>query len=327
MWKGKRVTVTGGTGMIGRQLVNLLREKGAIITVVSLDDPIDLPLDVSFEKLNLLSFDNCLKACKGMDYVFNLIGVKGSAGITRKRTASFFVPTILFNTNMMEAARVSGIEKYLYTSTIGVYAPDSKFFEDNVWKTFPSENDKFAGWAKRMGELQAEAYKIEYGCDSIAIVRPANVYGPYDNFDPETAMVIPALIRRIVDGENPLTVWGDGIEVRDFIHAKDVAEGMLIAMDSANCIPINLGSGTGVTIKELVEAICVSVDKPPEINWDLSKKSGDAIRLMDITRARSLGFKPKISLTEGIKETVDWFLKHKEWVDQRYNVFKEEKFI
>ena len=327
MWKGKRVTVTGGTGMIGRQLVNLLREKGAIITVVSLDDPIDLPLDVSFEKLNLLSFDNCLKACKGMDYVFNLIGVKGSAGITRKRTASFFVPTILFNTNMMEAARVSGIEKYLYTSTIGVYAPDSKFFEDNVWKTFPSENDKFAGWAKRMGELQAEAYKIEYGWDSIAIVRPANVYGPYDNFDPETAMVIPALIRRIVDGENPLTVWGDGIEVRDFIHAKDVAEGMLIAMDSANCIPINLGSGTGVTIKELVEAICVSVDKPPEINWDLSKKSGDAIRLMDITRARSLGFKPKISLTEGIKETVDWFLKHKEWVDQRYNVFKEEKFI
>lgn len=327
MWKGKRVTVTGGTGMIGRQLVNLLREKGAIITVVSLDDPIDLPLDVSFEKLNLLSFDNCLKACKGMDYVFNLIGVKGSAGITRKRTASFFVPTILFNTNMMEAARVSGIEKYLYTSTIGVYAPDSKFFEDNVWKTFPSENDKFAGWAKRMGELQAEAYKIEYGWDSIAIVRPANVYGPYDNFDPETAMVIPALIRRIVDGENPLTVWGDGIEVRDFIHAKDVAEGMLIAMDSANCIPINLGSGTGVTIKELVEAICVSVDKPPEINWDLSKKSGDAIRLMDITRARSLGFKPKISLTEGIKGTVDWFLKHKEWVDQRYNVFKEEKFI
>ena len=163
-----------------------------------------------------------------MDIVFNLAGVKGSPAMANERPASFLVPTITFSYNMMEAARREGVERYLYTSSIGVYAPAEYFREDDVWKTFPSPHDRFAGWAKRMGELQAEAYKIEYGWDKISIVRPANVYGPYDNFDPANAMVIPSLIYRALDGEAPLTVWGDGTPIRDFIHARDVARGMML---------------------------------------------------------------------------------------------------
>ena len=139
MFKDKKILVTGGTGMIGRQLVGLLHGLGAKIRVVSLDTPEGLPQGTEFLKLNLNSFENCLKACEGMEMVFSLVGIKSSAGIVQKRPASIFVPMILFNTNMMEAARVSGVKRYLYTSTNGVYGPAEVFHEDDVWKSFPSE--------------------------------------------------------------------------------------------------------------------------------------------------------------------------------------------
>ena len=314
--------------MIGRQLVSLLVELGANVRVVSLDDHPEMNKNVEFKKLNLLSYDNCLTACKGMDYVFHLVGIKGSPLAVRKQPASFFVPVLLFNTNMMEAARVSKVKRYLFTSTLGVYAPAKKFYEDDVWKTFPSPNDRYGAWAKRMGELQAETYAIEYGWKEIAIVRPANVYGPYDNFDPINSMVIPSLIRRVVEGENPLKVWGDGSEVRDFIHARDVAVGMLLAMEKrADGTPINLGSGKGVRIKDLVTAICGCVATPPKIEWDLSKKSGDKIRIMDISRAQKIGFNPQVTLLEGIRETMEWYVQHKKSLAKRYNVFHQKTFI
>ena len=134
----------------------------------------------------------------------------------------------------MEAARRCGVDRFLYTSSIGVYSPSEIFHEDDVWNTFPSPNDRFAGWAKRMGELQAEAYAIEYGWERISIVRPANVYGPFDNFDPGSAMVIPSLINRATSGENPLLVWGDGSQIRDFVHADDVARGMLVVVEKGS---------------------------------------------------------------------------------------------
>jgi GDP-L-fucose synthase len=176
-----------------------------------------------------------------------------------------------------------------------------------------------------MGELQAEAYKIEYGWQDIAIVRPANVYGPYDNFDPNTAMVIPSLIKRALDAKNPLVVWGDGSQVRDFIHARDVARGMMLALESNTGEPVNLGSGVGVTIKEIVEIIVNNIKDKPEVVWDTSKPSGDKKRLMDISRARSIGFQPSISIEEGIKETMDWYLANHDIVSRRYNVFTEDK--
>jgi len=324
-YKGKYITVTGGTGLIGRPLVKKLIDRGANVRIVSLDDPSRAHPDAEFLHLNLTRFENCMEACKGADFVFHLAGIKGSPAMTAKQPASFFVPTILFNTNMMEAAYQSNIKRYLFTSTIGVYSPSKVFYEDDVWKTFPSENDRFAGWAKRMGELQAEAYKIQYNWEDIAIVRPANVYGPYDNFDPKNAMVIPALIKRALDGENPLKVWGDGSPIRDFINADDVAEGMILALEKGTGKPINLGSGIGVSIKEIVNIIVNNMDKKPEILWDTSKPSGDKKRLMDISRAKAIGFKPKISIEEGIKQVMNWYQQNKEIIDKRYNVFTEEK--
>lgn len=320
-YKNKKILVTGGTGLIGRPLVKTLIDVGAKVRIASLDDPSRADPRAEFLRTDLTRFENCMQVCGGMEIVFHLAGIKGSPKMTKERPASFFVPTILFNINMMEAARKAGAKRYLYTSTIGVYSPAEVFYEDDVWKSFPSENDKFAGWAKRMGELQAEAYRIEYGWDQISIVRPANVYGPYDNFDPENAMVIPSLIRRAVDGENPLTVWGDGMPVRDFIHARDVARGMMRVVEKGETRPVNLGSGKGVTIREIAEVILKNLPQKTEIVWDTSKPAGDRKRLMDISRARALGFEPSVSLEEGIAETMEWYRAHKEEINKRYNVF------
>lgn len=327
-YQGKKVLVTGGTGLIGRPLVELLLAAGAEVTIVSLDDPCRAPQGVIFKQADLREFSNCMDLAKGMDIVFQLAGVKGSPAMTAKRPASFYVPTITFNTNMMEAARRNKVDRYLYTSSVGVYAPAEVFYEDDVWQTFPSPHDRFAGWAKRMGELQAEAYKIEYNWHNISIVRPANVYGPYDNFDPENAMVIPSLINRALSGENPLTVWGDGSPIRDFIHARDVAKGMMLAIEKGINVPINLGSGSGVTIKTIAEIVAANIPgKKIAIVWDTSKPKGDAKRLMSMERAHSYGFQPTISIEEGIKETIAWYLENQASLGLRYNAFTEKAHL
>lgn len=322
MFNHRKVLVTGGTGMIGRYLVELLLERGAKVRIASLDDPSRAHPDAEFMRLDLTDMDACVEACAGMDDVFHLAGIKGSPKMTREKPASFFVPTILFNTHMMDAARRAGVENYLYTSSVGVYAPSSRFFEEDVWKTFPSPNDRFAGWAKRMGELQKEAYEIEYGWKNICVVRPANVYGPYDNFDPENAMVIPSLIHRVSQGENPLVVWGDGSQIRDFIHAKDVARGMLHMMDNRVYEPVNLGSGTGVSIRQIVEIITENWPNKIQVIWDTSKPAGDAVRILDTQRAESHGFKPSINIAEGIREVLGWYQSHGAASQMRYNVFR-----
>lgn len=327
MYGGKRVLVTGGTGMIGRPLVEALLARGARVRIASLDDPSRALPGAEFRRVDLTDFRACVDAAAGMDMVFHLAGVKGSPLMTKTRPASFFVPTLSFNTNMMEAARQMKVERYLYTSTVGVYAPAEVFREDDVWKTFPSENDRFAGWAKRMGELQAEAYRIEHGWDKVAIVRPANVYGPYDNFDPANAMVIPSLIRRALDGEDPLVVWGDGSPVRDFIHASDVAEGMLAAMAAPEKTPMNLGSGEGVTIRRIVEVVVANLDKKPEVVWDATKPSGDKKRLMDVSRARAIGWAPKVSIEDGIRQVMDWYRTHRAEAETRHNTFTAAKLM
>ncbi len=326
-YKDKKVLVTGGTGLIGRPLLDLLVQANAKVTCVSLDKPQDLDKNINFIKADLRNLDNCIKICKGQDLVFNLVGVKGSPKMCKEKPASFYVPTIMFSINMMEAARQAKVERYMFTSSIGVYQPAEIFNEDDVWSTFPSDNDRIPGWAKRVGELQAEAYEIQYQWDKISIVRPANVYGPYDNFDPENAMVIPSLINRASSGERPLTVWGDGSPIRDFIYSKDVALGMMKVMESGYNKPINLGSGTGVTIKEIAEAIANLMPDKCEIIWDTSKPSGDVKRLMNTQRAESLGIYAKTSLNQGIKETVDWYNANYKKDFARYNAFTDKTYI
>ncbi|BBO79771.1 GDP-L-fucose synthase [Desulfosarcina ovata subsp. sediminis] len=327
IYKGKKVLVTGGTGMIGRPLVEMLLSAGAEVRVVSLDDPSRAHSDVQFLRLNLMDYQACVQACSGIDYVFQLVGVKGSPAMTAKKPASFFVPLLLMNTNMMEAAFREGVERYLYTSSVGVYGPAEVFYEDAVWESYPSKNDWFAGWAKRMGELQGDAYKIEYGWDKTVIVRPANVYGPFDNFDPNSAMVIPSLIRRAVQGENPFVVWGDGSSVRDFIHAKDVARGMMMALEKLPDGSVNLGSGTGIKIRELVEEVVSNMDSRPKIVWDKTKPHGDRRRVFDLKRARKMGFKAQIPLKEGIAETVEWYRRNQHIADKGYNVFSSDRYL
>ncbi len=322
-YKDKKVLVAGGTGMIGRFLVDKLIEKGAKVRISSLDDASRANPEAEFIKTDLTDYSNCLSACDNMDYVFNLLCVKGSPKIIAERPASFFDSIALFNINLLRAARKAGAERYFYTSTIGVYAPAEVFREDDVWKTMPSKNDWFSGWAKRIGELQAGAYQVEFNWNKISIARPANVYGPYDNFNPTNSMVVPSLIKRVVDGENPLIVWGNGSQVRDFVYAEDVAEGISLVLEKEYSLPVNLGSGTGYSIKNLAEVITAKIKNPPAVVWDISKPQGDKRRVMDISRAKSLGWEPRTSLEDGIEKTMKWYAENKQITDDRYDVLKK----
>ena len=315
--------------MIGRALTELLLAADAKVRVASLDAPELCPEGAEFIRANLVRWEVCQQIVKDMDYVFHLVGTKGSVGIGESKAASFFVPHLLFNTHMMEAARQAKVARFLLTSSVAISPPAEVFVEDDAWTGSPHPTDRFAAWAKRMGELQAEAYKIEYGWDEIAIVRPANVYGPYDNFDPQTAMVIPALIHRVRSGENPLVVWGDGSAIWDFIFSRDCARGMMLALENgANCTPVNLGSGEGLSIKELGEAGVACVDDPPGVEWDADKQSGDSIRLMDMTRAREMiGFVPETPIQEGVRQTVEYHKSIAGSVSARYNVFKQGDYM
>lgn len=323
----KEVLVTGGTGMIGRALVSKLANQGANIKIASIDKPHrnDPILGMAeFVHSDLRYFENCKKLVMGKDVVFHVAGIKGSPRMTAEKPSSFFTNTMMFNLNMMEAARLAEVQRYLYTSSVGVYAPSTIFYEDTVWSTFPSENDKFAGYAKRMGELQAQANEIEYDWKAVSIVRPANVYGPYDNFDSKTGMVVPSLISRFASPENPIRLWGDGSAVRDFIYADDVAEGMLTVIKQNYNKPVNLGSGTGTKISELA-SIIQSFFPNKEILWDSNMPKGDDIRVMDTSLSKSIGIENHVSLNDGITRTIQWFLENQDLTIQKYNAFDEIK--
>jgi len=320
MFKDKKVLITGGGGMIGRSLINQLIEKECKIYVADLTTPTDLPEGVEHLQVDLRFFDNCMDICKGMNYVFHLAGVKGSPQMAKEQPVDFMVPMLQFNTNMIQASFEAKVDWFLYTSSVGVYSPADVFFEDSVWSTFPSPNDKYAGWAKRMGELQTETYKIQYGFDRFSIVRPANVFGSYDNFNPANAMVIPSLIRKAQENDI-LEVWGDGTPIRDFIYADDVAKGMIFAVENKITKPLNLGSGVGYTIKEVVDLVVKHSGKDLEVKWLSDKPNGDQKRLFDMGTAKSYGWEIEIGLEDGIKKTTEWFLNNKEILDKRYNPF------
>ena len=252
-FQNRNAVVTGGTGLIGRQVVTILCDVGARVRVVSLDD-----FNIDSRALHvygdLTSFGFCKEITKGMDFAFHLAGIKGSIEVTRSKPASFFVPLLMFNTNVLEACRLNKVGKVVYTSSIGAYSSAEVFREGENQDGPPM--DMFPGWAKRMAELQVKAYQQQYGQENFAVVRPCNVYGPGDNFDPENAMVIPTLMHRILSGENPVVIWGDGSAVRDFAYSRDVAEGVILALyHGTKGGFVNLGSGTGVTIRELVETL------------------------------------------------------------------------
>ncbi len=318
---GKNTMVTGGSGLIGRQVVNLLCDAGACVRIVSLDK---VSVDDRAEHIygDLTSFDFCKDVIKSMDFVFHLAGIKGSIEVTKTKPASHFVPALMFNTNVLEASRVNKVQKTVYTSSIGAYASAEVFKESENLDGPPM--DFMSGWAKRMAEMQIQAYKTQYGLDNFAVVRPCNVYGPGDNFDPDNAMVIPALMYRIYHKEDPLIVWGDGGAVRDFAYSRDVAEGVISALYyGTRSAFVNLGSGKGYTIKELVETLSSFIGFKYE--FDASKPAGFPKRVMDISLARELiHYNPTTTLQDGLKQTWDWFINNQDEHLRKMNYFKEQ---
>lgn len=317
---GSNALVTGGTGLIGRQVVRILCDAGASVRVVSLDR---MTVDERAEHVtgDLADFDLCKQLTRDMDYVFHVAGIKGSIDVTKSKPASFFVPLLMMNTNMLEAARVCGVKKTVYTSSIGAY-PSAEVFKESDGDDGPPM-DMFPGWAKRMAEMQIQAYRIQYGLENFAVVRPCNVYGPGDNFDPDNAMVVPSLMYRIRHGEDPLRVWGDGSAVRDFAYSEDVAEGVILALyHGTQGRYVNLGSGRGYSIRELVETLHRFI--PFNYEFDTTKSSGFPRRVMDISLARDmLGYDPQTSLAEGLKRTWEWFVANREEYLDRKNYFAE----
>lgn len=318
---GKSVLVTGGTGLIGRQVVNILCKAGAFVKVVSLDK-----INVNEKAVHiygdLISFEFCKEVTEDIDFVFHMAGVKGSIEVTKTKPASFFVPILMFNTNVLEASRINRVQKLIYTSSIGAYASAEVFKETENLDGPPM--DMFPGWAKRIAEMQIQAYKIQYGLNNFSIVRPCNVYGPGDNFDPETAMVIPSLMYRIYHKEDPVLIWGDGAATRDFAYSRDIAEGVVLALyHGTKSSFVNLGSGKGYTIKELVETLNSFIDF--NYKFDTSKPSGFPKRVMDISLAReSIDYNPTTSILEGLKETWNWYVKNQEEYIKKKNYFREK---
>jgi len=318
-FENKTCLVTGGSGLIGRSIVNILCDSGAIVKVVSLDK---LNVDSRAEHLikDLRYLDVCLEVTKNIDFVFHVAGIKGSIDVTRSKPASFFVPLLMFNTNLLEAARISKVKKLVYTSSIGAYSSAEVFHEDKNRDDVPM--DMYPGWAKRMAELQIRAYREQYNLDW-SIVRPCNVYGPGDNFDPDNAMVIPSLMMRIRRGESPLVVWGDGSAIRDFAFNKDVAEGVINALYYGTKGDfVNLGSGVGTSIRELVEGLASFLNFKYE--FDKTKSSGFPKRVMDISKAKEIiNFNPSTSLIDGLKLTWEWFQNNSDEYLKRKNYFAE----
>ena len=321
-FRGQAVLVTGGTGMIGRQIVGMLCEAGAAVKIVSLDD---LVVDDRADHVrgDLTHLDVCLDVTRDMDSVFHVAGIKGSAGVASTMLATHVVPTLMVNVNVLHACRENAVKRAVYTSSIGAYANGEVFKEEDPGNFHDAPMD-FAGWAKRMAELQIHAYHKQYGLDGYSIVRPSNVYGPGDNFEPKNAMVVGSLMNRIQSGENPLSVWGDGSAIRDLVFCRDVAEGCILALDhGTEGRDVNLGSGRGYSTKELVETLQEFLDFDYE--FDPSKPTGYPKRVMDITLAQKLiDYNPTTTLRQGLEETWNWFLAHREEYHNRKNYFAEE---
>ena len=305
----KKVIVTGGTGLIGRQVVNFLTKTNCNVTSVSLDD-LKLNADCNYIYGDLTDFDFCKKITKGFDFAIHTAGIKGSVDVTNNKPASFFIPMLMMNTNFLEACRLNNIKKAVFTSSIGAYSVNEILKEKEEFEIKPPM-DSYPRWAKRMAELQIKAYHKQYGINSFSIVRPANVYGPGDNFDPNNAMVIPSLINKILNGDNPVKIWGDGSAIRDFIYSKDVAYGIILALiNEENANYYNLGSGKGISVKELVETLNQILDFNYE--YDRNKPSGAPKRIMDISKAnKELNFYPQTDLKTGLQETIDWYKDNK----------------
>lgn len=304
-WAERRVTVTGGAGFLGSYIVEKLKEKGCKDIFVPLIEDYDL---VKLEDIKRMYTEG------KPDIVIHLAAKVGGIGINREKPGEFFYDNLLMGTQLMEEARKKGIEKFVALGTICCYPKNTPvpFKEENLWDGYPEETNAPYGLAKKMLLVQSQAYRQQYAFNSIFLM-PVNLYGPGDNFDPNSSHVIPALIRKCFDaideGKDEIVVWGTGKPTREFIYVEDAAEGILLASEKYNkSDPVNIGAGFEMSIKDLVELITRLTGFEGKITWDTSKPDGQPRRRLDVSKAeKEFGFKAKVNFEEGLKRTTEWY--------------------
>jgi len=296
---------------VGSHIAQALQEQGTLVRVTVHRRPMPVDSgDFDFCEADLTTAQDCLRAAEGMDFIFHAAGCVGAAGLKGSQVMSAITPNLIMTSLMLEAGWKAGAKRFLlFGSSTGYPVASHPVKEEEMWSgpTFPGYFGY--GWMRRYLERLAEFVHGQSEM-KIALVRPTAVYGRRDNFDPARGHVIPALVRRALEKEDPFVVWGSGGEVRDFLHVRDLAKGCLLALQAyAECDPVNIGYGRGVTIREVVEIILREADhKRARIVFDASKPTAIPVRVVDTGKARRiLGFEPEVSLREGLKDTIEWY--------------------
>jgi GDP-L-fucose synthase len=308
-WAERTVLVTGGAGFLGSHVVRRLRASGCRALIVPRSRDFDLRDKEAIVRL----FEGARP-----DLVIHLAAIVGGIEANRRHPGRFFYDNAIMGLQLMEQARGFGVEKFVVIGTVCAYPKLTPvpFQEADLWNGYPEETNAAYGLAKKMLLVQSQAYRQEYGFNAICLL-PVNLYGPGDNFDPETSHVIPALIRRCVEAveadREEVIVWGSGMASREFLFVEDAAEAIILAAEHYNgAEPVNLGSGIEITIKELAELIAEFCRFRGRLVWDTTKPDGQPRRCLDTTRAaRAFGFRAHTDFYEGLRRTIDWYREHR----------------
>jgi GDP-L-fucose synthase len=304
-FEARRVVVTGGAGFLGGYITEGLRKRGCRNILVP-----------KIEDYDLVRAGDIIRMYEDMrpDIVIHLAAVVGGIGANREHPGEFFYKNLMMGVQLIEQGRLRGIEKFVAIGTVCAYPKHTPvpFKEEDLWCGYPEETNAPYGLAKKMLLVQSQAYRREYGFNSIFLL-PVNLYGPGDNFAVQTSHVIPALIKKCLDaidgGQDYIECWGSGNVSREFVYAADAAEGILLATEKYNSAePVNIGSGCEIRIRELAEKIAKLTGFDGEIWWDSSKPDGQPRRRLDVSRAREcFGFEARMPFDEGLKATIDWY--------------------
>lgn len=303
--KGTRVVVTGGSGFLGRRVVAALEGRGC----ASVFSPRSADYDLREKSQVIRLFEE-----HRPDVVVHLAAVVGGIGANRAHPGRFFYENLVMGVETLEQARRFGVRKFVGIGTICAYPKFTPvpFREDDLWNGYPEETNAPYGLAKKMLLVQSQAYRQEYGMDAIHLL-PVNLYGPGDNFDPESSHVIPAMVRKMEEargaGANEVVLWGDGTPTREFLYVDDAAEGIVLATERYDgSDPVNLGSGGEIAIRDLAPIIAQATGFTGRIVWDATKPNGQPRRGLDTSRAeRAFGFKARTPFAEGLARTVAWY--------------------
>ncbi|MCL4385523.1 MAG: GDP-L-fucose synthase [Cyanobacteria bacterium] len=306
--KNKKILVTGGNGFLGRNVVRKLKDKAC--------SNIFVPKIEDYDLRNLDVIIRMYKEFKA-DIVIHLAAVVGGIGANRENPGSFFYDNLIMGVQLMEQARINNIEKFVAIGTICCYPKYTPvpFKEENLWNGYPEETNAPYGLAKKMLLVQSQAYRLQYGFNSIFLL-PVNLYGPEDNFDPRSSHVIPANIKKfygaMINDDNEVIVWGTGNATREFLYVDDCAEAIVLATEKyEKPDPVNIGAGFEISIKELAEKIKDIIGFKGKIIWDTSKPDGQPRRRLDVLKAeKEFGFKAKTEFDEGLKKTIEWYIKN-----------------